>query len=137
MTKCLGCGAILQDSDSKEEGYTRDLNNKFCQRCFEITHYNKYISINKSNKEYIKKIKYINKTNDLVILTIDLFNMLDLDSLEINNPVILAITKKDIIPRSIHEEKILKNIETKLNIVSKIFISSKKKLQFRWAYEFN
>lgn len=125
MNKCLGCGAILQKDDISKEGYTTDLNKKYCKRCFDITHYNKYIISNKKNEEYLKKINYINKTNDLVILTVDLFSMIDFENINISNPIILVFTKKDLIPRSIKEEKILEKIVTKNNVKSKIFISSK------------
>lgn len=125
MNKCLGCGAYLQSHDSSLEGYTTDLNNKFCKRCFDITHYNKYVSLNKNNDVYLKKINYINKSNDLVVLTLDLFNLFDLDSLKLTNPIILAFTKKDLVSRSIHENKIFEKIDCHLNIVAKIFVSSK------------
>ena len=39
MNKCLGCGTLLQNTDSSLEGYVKDLNNKYCERCFKITHY--------------------------------------------------------------------------------------------------
>ena len=125
MNKCLGCGAILQKDDISKEGYTTDLNKKYCKRCFDITHYSKYIISNKKNEEYLKKINYINKTNDLVILTVDLFSISDFENINISNPIILVFTKKDLIPRSIKEEKILEKIVTKNNVKSKIFISSK------------
>lgn len=125
MNKCNGCGVILQNTDINKEGYTNNLNNIYCKRCFDITHYNKYIFLNKTNEEYLKKIDYINKTKDLVILTVDLFNLIDFETIKIKNPVILVFTKKDIIPRSIKEEKMLEKIGTNLNIKSKLFVSSK------------
>ena len=125
MNKCIGCGIILQDYDASKEGYTNNLNNKYCKRCFDITHYNKYIFSNKSNEDYLRKIDYINKTKDLVILTVDLFNLINFEMVKLNNPVILVFTKKDLVPRSIKENKILEKINTDLNIKSKLFISSK------------
>lgn len=125
MNKCLGCGAILQDNDITKDGYTNNLDNKYCKRCFDITHYNKYIFSDKNNKEYLEKIKVINKTNDLVILTVSLFEMIDFDLLDLSNPVILVFTKKDLIPRSINEKKLLDKINLKLNIKAKLFVSSK------------
>lgn len=124
MTKCLGCGSVLQNTNSLKEGYVKDLNNKFCERCFKITHYNNYIYSYKDNSEYLKKINEIGKTNDLVILTMDFLNMFDIDSLNINNPIILVFTKKDLLPRSINENKFLEKIRCNLNIKDKLFISS-------------
>lgn len=125
MNRCVGCGAILQNIDVNLDGYTTDLSNKYCKRCFDITHYNKYLFSNKSNEEYLKKIDLIGKTNDLVIVTVSLFEMIDFSSLNIKNPVILVFTKKDLIPRSIKESRILDNINSNLNIKAKLFISSK------------
>lgn len=125
MIKCKGCGIVMQTEDPLKEGYTSDLNNKFCERCFRITHYNEYIKSEKKNEEYLKKIKYINNTGDLVIITVDFLNMIDLDKLKIKNKVILVVTKRDILPRSVFEDKFLKNIKTNLNVKHKMFISSK------------
>ena len=75
MTKCAGCGALLQDVDPLKEGYVRNLDNKYCERCFKITHYNEYILSNKSNDEYLKKVNEIDKTHDLVIVTVDFLNL--------------------------------------------------------------
>ena len=124
MNKCLGCGTFLQDNDPLKEGYVKDLSNKFCERCFKITHYNEYIFNDKSNDVFLKKISEINKTNDLVILTLDFLNMFDIDNLKISNPILLVITKKDLIPRTINDVKFLNKIRSNLNIKDKLFISS-------------
>lgn len=124
MNRCLGCGAVMQSDDKDKEGYTRDLENKFCERCFRIKNYNDYIISDKPNEEYLKKIKYISKTNDLVLLTVDFLNIIELDKLSIKNPIILVFTKRDLLPRSVIEEKFMQRIKCKLNIKKKIFISS-------------
>ena len=125
MNKCFGCGVLLQNEDVSLDGYTSDLNNKYCKRCFDIIHYNKYLFLNKGNDEYIKKLNFISKTNDLVVLTVSLFEMIDFDSLNIDNPIILVFTKKDLISRSIKENKVLDKICLNLNIKAKLFVSSK------------
>ena len=125
MNKCLGCGALLQNTDSSLEGYVKDLDNKYCERCFKITHYNDYIFSNKSNLEYLEKIKYINKTKDLVVLTIDFLNMIDLDKIKINNPVLIVFTKKDILPRSVIPSKFISKIKCNLDVKDMLFVSSK------------
>ncbi len=125
MIKCAGCGAILQNVDPLKEGYTLYLENKFCERCFRITHYNDYILSDKNNSEYYKKIDEINKTHDLVVLTLDFLNLFDIDSLKISNPVIVVLTKKDLLPRSVNESKFLNKIKCNLNVKAKMFVSSK------------
>ena len=125
MNRCVGCGAFLQNIDSKKEGYVKNLDNKYCERCFKIIHYNEYIFNNKTNDEFLKKIDEINETSDLVILTMDFINMFDIDSLNIKNPLILVFTKKDLLPRSVDEEKFLNGISCNLDVKAKLFVSSK------------
>lgn len=125
MIKCIGCGATLQNQNENQEGYTKDLEKDYCQRCFQIIHYNKYQYINKDNKYYLDIINKIDKTNDLVLLVTDFLNTESLNEIKINNDVILVLAKRDLIPYNINENKILSNIKTKLNIVSKIAICAK------------
>ncbi len=133
MIRCLGCGVIMQNEDSKKEGYTKDLNNKFCERCFQIKHYNNYSFSSKDNLEYLKNIEKINKTGDLVLLVTDFLNLYNLNDIEIKNPIILVITKKDILPKSIDDEYFLKKI--KLNVVGKIFVSGKNNYHLDELYD--
>ena len=125
MNKCVGCGAFLQNEDASKDGYTNNIDSKYCKRCFDITHYNRYVFSSKTNDDYLKKIDLIGKTNDLVILTVSLFEMIDFNMLNIKNPVIILFTKKDLIPRSINEKKVLEKISSKLNVLAKLFVSSK------------
>ena len=125
MSKCAGCGTILQCDDVSKEGYTSNINNKYCERCFNITHYNKYLFNDNDGSFYLKKLSFINKTGDLVILTVDFLNMFDFDSFKIKNPILLVFTKKDILPRSVNESKFLSKKYGNLNIKDKIFVSSK------------
>ena len=59
MIKCQGCGAYLQTENETKEGYTQNINNPICERCFQITHYNKYQNSNKTNEVYLKIINEI------------------------------------------------------------------------------
>ena len=69
MSKCIGCGAILQDKSPLDEGYTNDLTHKYCIRCFNIKNYNKYLKV--SNKDYTDSIKKIDSKNDLILYVTD------------------------------------------------------------------
>ena len=73
--KCLGCGAILQTDFIEQEGYTRNLDNNLCERCFRINNYGDYKIIVKDNDEFLSILKDINLTKDLVVLVVDLFNI--------------------------------------------------------------
>ena len=61
MTKCVGCGIKLQEKDKNELGYTPNLNNALCERCFKLKNYN--ILTNKGIN--IDNDKLINKINEL------------------------------------------------------------------------
>ena len=37
--RCIGCGKILQDQDKSSEGYTPNLKNEYCMRCFRLKNY--------------------------------------------------------------------------------------------------
>ncbi len=125
MTKCLGCGAVLQNTNSDKEGYVKDLNNILCERCFKIRHYNSYKLVEKDNQSYLKIIEKIGQTQDLVLLVTDLFSLDSLEELKIKNPVILVLTKTDLIPRNTDEVRLMNKLKYNLNVVAKIAVSSK------------
>ena len=134
MSKCIGCGVKLQNINKEEIGYTSNLDNELCERCFRIRNYNEYKLVIKDNNEYINILKDINKTNDLVILVVDLFNIsnnLGDISTYINNNILLVLTKRDILPKSCYDEN-LKNYfkDYNLNIVDSVIISSNKNYNF-------
>lgn len=135
MSKCLGCGIELQNSDSDKIGYTTDINNKYCLRCFRIKNYNDYKLVDKSNSDYINILEEINKTNDLVILVVDLFNIghIDIISKYLNNNILLVITKKDLL--SGYDKKIEEYFNSyNLNIIDRVIISSKNNYNFDLLY---
>ena len=132
MIKCAGCGAVLQTSFPFKEGYTKNLNNKFCERCFNITHYSKYVKV--PNRDYSHIIKEIDSKNDLVLLVTDFLNLYNLDEVKIQSPVILVVTKADLIPRSVNKESFLNQIKCKLNILDKVMVSSKNNFNFDLLY---
>lgn len=125
MTKCLGCGATLQNNDPNKEGFIRNIDNTLCERCFKIRHYNSYSMIEKDNQIYLDILDKISKTNDLLVLVADLFSLDSLDNLKLTNPILLVVTKTDLMPRNIDEKKLLSKLKYDLNIVGKIAVSSK------------
>ncbi len=139
MNNCIGCGVKLQTEEKDKLGYTRDLEKKLCERCFKIRNYGEYKTIIKQNTEFINILKNINETKDLVILVIDIFNLnkdLDIIKENIKNDILLVLTKRDILPKSVHDEKLLEYIDKyNLNIIDKIVISSNKNYNFDNLYE--
>ena len=119
MNKCNGCGVEIFDSQT------------LCERCFRIKHYNDYKIVVKDNDNFIPILEDINKSNDLVLLVVDLFNFKDLSVIAkyIKNDVILVLTKRDLLPKSLFEEKLL-NYDYNIKCVEKLIISSFKNYQF-------
>ncbi len=135
MIKCEGCGIPLQQEKKDELGYTKNMGSKLCERCFRIRHYGDYRKVTKNNEEYVKILKYINHTKDLVLLVVDLFHMNEnfhLIQKELkNNPILLVLTKRDLLPKNIYEEKLIGYMKQfHLQAVDCVIISSTKNYQF-------
>ena len=135
MTKtCLGCGIPLQTEDSNRVGYVDDLEKEYCERCFKIRHYNHYQTVEKSNQDYLSILKEISLTKDLVVFVVDLLNIspmiTEILSLLKQNPVLLVLTKRDLLPKSLYESRLLDYMDQYGTFIDKILISSKKNYQF-------
>ncbi len=131
MMKCKGCGVVLQNTDPTMEGYVKE-QGEFCERCFRIKHYNEYQKVRKQNTDFLPILKNIDQTNDLVVLVLDLLNLpenLDMIKENIHNPILLVLTKRDLLPRSIQDKYLLEYID-KYNVkfVDKVLISSTKNI---------
>ena len=146
MSKCIGCGVKLQTNNNEIIGYTTNLDNKLCERCFRIRNYNDYKFVVKDNNDFINILKDVNITNDLVILVIDLFNInkniediskyLDDISKYIDNNVLLVLTKRDILPKSCYDEKFKEYFNNyNLNILDTVVVSSNKNYNLDALYE--
>ncbi len=76
--RCVGCGLVLQTEDRNQEGYIQsELIEKsgLCERCFRIQNYNEYKVVDRTNKDFSNIFKKIDKSNDLVLLLVDLLNI--------------------------------------------------------------
>ncbi len=130
MRKCIGCGIILQNTFKEKLGYTKNLDNLYCERCFKTIHYNEEKRIN--NLDNYKIIDKINKLGKFTIFITDLVSinkkLIDIYK-SINNEKILIINKCDIIPENVKLEHIEENIQSTYHIKEKIyFISAKKEM---------
>lgn len=128
MTKCVGCGIKLQEKDKNELGYTPNLNNELCERCFKLKNYN--ILTNKGIN--IDNDKLINKINELNTCVLFLVDFINLDSKvidaykKIKSKKILIITKADIIPKNIKYQKLIQNIKNIYDIKEDLILTSSK-----------
>ena len=107
---CIGCGVTLQDENMSQEGYTSNIENDICSRCFRMKNYGEYQVITKSNDEYINILKGVNKTKDLVLYIVDALNFgEDISSIRkyISNKMILVLNKRDVLPKSVKDNKLI------------------------------
>ncbi|HPE14728.1 MAG TPA: 50S ribosome-binding GTPase [Bacilli bacterium] len=109
--KCKGCGVGLQDNNVLLEGFTTNLTNDYCARCFRMKHYGEYQLVVKSNDEFIEIIKNIGTTRSLVIYVVDVLNIpkniSNIKEYMPNNDIILVLNKSDLLPKSVIENKII------------------------------
>ena len=130
--KCTGCGSILQTNNPKEKGYIKEEkynNSTYCERCFKIIHYNEKIVTELVNiNEYI--IKEVNKKAKYVYFLIDFLNINN-ETIntykQIKVPKTLIISKLDIIPKSIKDNKIINFLKEEYQITEEIIFQSTKK----------
>ena len=129
MTKCKGCGITLQDKNKNKVGYTPDIKNELCERCFKLKNYGVYTSkgVKIDNEELIEKI---NKLNAFVFYLTDFIN-LDREVIKyykkIKNKKVMVLTKADIIPKNIKYNKLIANIKDLYEINEDVILTSCKK----------
>ena len=128
--KCQGCGVLLQDENVLQEGYTTSLENDICQRCFRMKNYGEYQVVTKSNEEYLNILKDVAETKDLVLYITDLLNLeQNIEEIRnlIPNKMILVLNKKDVLPKSVKETKLINYLESKnIHFEEVIVISANK-----------
>lgn len=129
---CLGCGILLQDVDENMDGYVSYSENDLCMRCFRLRNYGENRKINRDNKDFLNIIDNISG-NDLVIYVSSLLT-LNLDFIYKFKNVILVLTKRDIIPKSVRDEKIINYVTSRYNIDDLVIVSSYKKYNLDRLY---
>lgn len=140
--QCSGCGAYFQIFKPEMPGYIEPEmleTATVCRRCFRLKNYGDYSFVSKNNDDYIDILNEINKTKDLVLYVVDIFHinnntMADIHKY-IQNPMILVISKKDVLPKSVKENKLMEWLDQfHLNVVDVVFISSHKNYHFDRLY---
>lgn len=150
MSRCIGCGAILQSLDPEAPGYlppSADAESKqYCKRCFHIRNHNlDYSSANlalmkdprlvkQKQLEYRTLLAGMKDEQCLVLLMIDCLDIYTgfidgLDELVGNNPVWILANKVDLLPKDLKlakwKEKILKEASLHhLDVHNVFFISA-------------
>lgn len=119
MKTCSGCGVKLQDTEVEERGYSPNLENDLCQRCFRLKHYDDLVKSYKHDFDNYDILNSINERNDLILWVVDLF---DFDSNIIsglnrhlmNKDIILVGTKRDLLPDTLGNGKLLEFVRSRL-----------------------
>lgn len=140
--RCSGCGVLLQSDKPELEGYVESSTyekSHICRRCFRLKFYGDYVFINKSSEEYEKILNRISKTGDLVIYMVDMFNISDelinVDKL-LNNPMILVLTKRDLLPKSVKDQRVIDHLMSyNLDVIDMMAISSERNYNIDRLYK--
>jgi len=140
--KCSGCGVTLQTDKPEIEGYIEPEmyeKSKICRRCFRLKFYGDYIFVHRNNDDYEDFMQKISKTGDLIIYVVDVLNiseeLINVDKL-LNNPFLLVLSKKDVLPKSVKDDRVLDYLDTyKLDIVDSLCVSSEKNYNIDHLYK--
>ena len=111
--KCIGCGSILQNTDLNKLGYTENLENEFCRRCFRLKNYGEYQNVSLNNEDYQRILDSI-PTTSLVVYITSLLNI-NLDYINKFKNVLIVLTKRDLLPKSIKDHKLVDYIKNHYN----------------------
>lgn len=111
MANCKGCGIQLQYDNPKLPGYTPKQGSDYCQRCFRLMHYDDLTISMKTGIDPDSVLKRIDEMDCLVLWVVDLFDfeasmIPGLSRKLAGKDIIMAATKRDILPETMSPEKI-------------------------------
>ncbi len=132
IKKCIGCGSKLQTKKTNSEGYIEEQlleSSSICRRCFRLKNYGEYTVTSKDNDFYEEILININKTNDLVVHVVDIFDLSNIEVVKkyVKNKSILVLTKRDLMPKSIKDNKLIDRIKIEYGEYVEIVVVSSKK----------
>lgn len=119
MKKCNGCGIVLQDQHQDDPGYTPKSENDLCQRCFRLNNYNDLVKSYKNDFDNFDILNAVNENDRLILWVVDLFdfdsNIIDgLNRHLLDKDIILIGTKRDLLPASMGNQKLLQFVQSRL-----------------------
>lgn len=134
--KCRGCGAELQTEDPKKPGYIpkevlEDNPEPLCQRCYKLLHYGK-LTIPVEEEIFLHQLDNILENFNKILYVIDITDFEGTYRKEImeklsKKDVYFAITKFDLLPKSLSSIEAQEWLKKRLNTTSeKIFLTSSK-----------
>ena len=123
--RCYGCGNELQCEDETKAGYVPEKilesrENILCQRCFKLQHYNTNSEVELANDEFVSILKNVGKHDALIVYVIDIFAfessiIENLGSYLNNKPILILANKRDLLPTSVNDNKLVDWIKRRLN----------------------
>ena len=130
--KCIGCGIKLQNEDESMDGYVSNNDHRLCCRCFKIKNYGQNKDVILGNEDYLEILNSISD-NDLVVYVSSLLT-LNLDYVKQFKNIVLVLTKRDIMPKSIKDEKIVNYVSNRYGIKDIVVVSAFKKMNLDCLY---
>ena len=127
MTRCIGCGVVLQSKDKSKIGYIplEKKDASLCERCFRIHHYNDLQLVELSKNEEI--IDGVNKSEKFVFFLVPLF-MINEEAIKtyhsIKTDKCLLISKVDLLPKSLSYDKIKSWLKEVYDVSDVLFFSA-------------
>ncbi|MCF0105901.1 MAG: ribosome biogenesis GTPase YqeH [Holdemanella sp.] len=108
---CKGCGVLLQNENPEEIGYVPSLDASLCQRCFRIRNYGDVVISMQQGVESNQTFEKINEIDGIVFWIVDLFAFESsiisrLNQKLPNKEIILVLTKRDVLPKTLTDDKI-------------------------------
>ena len=139
IKKCKGCGSELQTIDKTKEGYINEKvyeKANYCERCFKITHYGE-ASVIEKRVEVLEFINQIDKKIPvLYLLDLTCITETTLEPLKhIQNKTYVILTKRDLLPKSIKDKKLITYIKENTNKNDIYVISSEKMWNIDMLYK--
>lgn len=120
MTKfCTGCGIQLQNEDKNSLGYVPSLDAMYCERCFKIRNYGQLTVNMQQGIDSMETYRKINELDAVIFWVVDLFCFESGLISRINQKlpdkdIILVLTKRDVLPKTLTDQKILNFVNERL-----------------------
>ena len=114
--KCVGCGIELQSEDANKSGYLpegklQENGDHYCQRCFKIKNYGKYMPVRLNKDDYRKEVQEAMQYSKLAVAVFDIIDFegsFDDEILDVLREMdsIVVINKLDLIPDDKHPSEV-------------------------------
>ena len=112
----------LQTNDVNIHGYVDNIEKELCERCFKLKNYGQYKEVTLGNDTYKQILSEIPKESLVVYLT-SLLNI-NLDYIKDFKNIIIVLTKKDLLPKSVKDYKLINYVSNKVKNYKDIEIIS-------------